>query len=486
MPPVRPCAPVSDEAHDEEIDLVTDLEAYADEFAPTDISEVLRLGSYQLLYEIGSGGMANVYLACHTPTGRPVAIKRIHPHLAASERFVLMFLDEARIASSLDHPNVARVLELGEDRGEHFLAMEYLHGEHLGQLVAQQIRRRRAPLEPHLGAFIASEVACGLHHAHEARDALGAPLDLVHRDVTPGNIFVGYDGSVKLTDFGIAKARHRITQTQTGSVKGKLAYMSPEQALAHPIDRRTDVFALGVCLWETTVGQRLFKGDNEAQTVLRLTSGKVPPPSTRRAGYPPALERIVMRALAHDPANRHATALELAEDLGGYLSTAPAAGAPELAERMRALFVDRAQVHRRLLTDPGRRAEEIAVAAGSPPTETRGTADLDPPSSRPRWPWVAAAVVMAGLAAGAALALWPASGYPVRVVTEPPGATVTLNGSPVGVTPLDLEDVAPGEHSATVTLEGHRAVETMIRVRDAPVSLRYTLVEARSPRLNRR
>ena len=218
---------------------------------PTKIEEAKKLGRYELVWELGTGGMASVYLArVRGPAGfnKWLAIKRIHPHLAKDPRFVEMFLDEARIAAAVHHPNVAHVFDLGDDAGERFLAMEYLHGEHLGTVAVRAVRER-GRLEPELAARIIASAADGLHHAHEARDAEGRHLGLVHRDVSPQNIFVTYDGSVKLTDFGIAKAAGRLTHTQTGGTKGKVSYMAPEQALGHAVDRRTDVWALGVVLW---------------------------------------------------------------------------------------------------------------------------------------------------------------------------------------------------------------------------------------------
>lgn len=303
-----------------------------------------RLGRYELLHELGRGGMATVYLArVRGPGGfvKWVAVKTIRGHLSEDRSFVDMFLDEGRIAAALQHPNVCQVFDLGEERGEHFIAMEYLHGEHLGA-VTEEANARRGGIPPELVAHMIARVARGLHHAHEARDARGRPLELVHRDVSPKNIFVGYDGWTKITDFGVAKAANRLTSTVAGGVKGKWSYMSPEQVQAEPLDRRSDVFSLGIVLWETATGQRLFQADSEMRVVMRITSGQVPRPSSVRAGLPAELEAIAMKALARRPADRYQTAADLAVALESFIgSTAGAEPAVAVARLMRDLFEHR-------------------------------------------------------------------------------------------------------------------------------------------------
>ena len=280
------------------------------------------LGRYRIVDEIGVGGMASVHLArADGPGGfqKWVAIKRIHRHLAEDETFIRMFLDEARIAARISHPNVAQVFDLGKHRDTYWIAMEYLHGEPLREVV-RAVEEGGAPLmTPQLAAKIIADSAEGLHAAHELRDKNGKLLNLVHRDVTPHNLFLTYDGTVKVVDFGIAKVTGRLSNTRAGTLKGKLAYMSPEQVRGAQVDRRTDIFALGVVLWELTTGRRLFRMESDIETLERVQACVVPPPSTVVENYPVELEAIVMRALAKDLNRRFATARELSRALQQYL-----------------------------------------------------------------------------------------------------------------------------------------------------------------------
>ncbi len=276
-----------------------------------------RLGRYELLAPLGKGGMASVFLArLRGPSGfeKLLAIKRIHPALTEDPRFVDMFLDEARVAAALQHPNIAQVFELGHEGPVYFLAMEYLHGEHLGDVLGRAAKDG-APLPVELACWIVARVAEALHHAHEATDALGRPLSIIHRDVSPQNIFVTYAGNAKLTDFGVAKASSNVVETDTGTVKGKFAYMAPEQALGHEIDRRVDVFALGTVLWEALAGRRLFRAATDAQTLLNVTRCEVPPLPPIRREVSEDLDSIVQCALAADPSGRFETAGALARAL---------------------------------------------------------------------------------------------------------------------------------------------------------------------------
>ncbi|MCC7539543.1 MAG: serine/threonine protein kinase [Deltaproteobacteria bacterium] len=295
--------------------------------SPTDTDDLTepgpgrRLGRYELVRLLGSGGMANVYLARAVGPGgfeKLFALKCIHGFLARDRRFVQMFLDEARISALVSHPNVAQVFELGEDRGIHFLAMELLHGEHLGAVHARALRDAGV-MPPDVVASIVGSAAEGLHQAHETEDPDGKPLGIVHRDVSPQNVFVTYDGLVKVTDFGIAKAANRLVETDTGSVKGKFGYMAPEQALGLVVDRRTDVFALGVVLWELLTGRRLFRAKTNAETLLNVTRCEVVAPSSIHPACPRGLESIALRALAREATDRYPTSAALAEDLAGWL-----------------------------------------------------------------------------------------------------------------------------------------------------------------------
>src|SRR5207253_1515920 len=221
-------------------------------------------------------------------------LKKVLAEHARDPRFVSMFLDEARLAAQLHHHNIAQVYDIGEEDGAYFFAMEYVHGEDVRGLMRKLATvGKHAPIE-HVLAIIAG-AAAGLAYAHDKRGADRRPLGLVHRDVSPSNLLVAYDGAVKLVDFGIAKAATRSSETRSGTLKGKVAYMSPEQCLGKPIDRRSDVFSLGVVLYELTTLTRLFKFENDYTTMHQIVTGTVPPPSKRRGDYPSGLEPIVMK-----------------------------------------------------------------------------------------------------------------------------------------------------------------------------------------------
>ncbi|MFO0568785.1 MAG: serine/threonine-protein kinase [Polyangiaceae bacterium] len=290
------------------------------------------LGRYRVVDEIGVGGMASVHLArADGPGGfqKWVAIKRIHRHLAEDEQFIRMFLDEARIAARISHPNVAQVFDLGKQRDTYWIAMEYLHGEPMREIMRAVEEAGAPPMGPQLAAKVIADAAEGLHAAHELRDKDGKLLNLVHRDVTPHNLFLTYDGAVKVVDFGIAKVTGRLSTTRAGTLKGKLAYMSPEQVQGVSIDRRTDIFALGVVLWELTTGRRLFRMDSDLETLERVQACVVPPPSSIVDNYPVELESIVMRALAKDANKRYPSAREMSRALQQYVMRVGAFIGPE-------------------------------------------------------------------------------------------------------------------------------------------------------------
>lgn len=242
---------------------------------------------------------------------KEVAVKRIHPHLASDEMFVRMFLDEARLAATLRHPNIAQVYDVGVERGEYFYAMELLDGLDVYRLArACRAAGTAIPLEHALGIVLGA--CAGLHYAHERRTPDGRPLHIVHRDVSPQNVFVTFEGGVKLLDFGIAKAvRPSTPDTTQGTLKGKVAYMSPEQCGAQPLDARSDVFSLSIVLWELTTGQRLYVGENDYRTMKLISEADAQRPSEAKPDYPPALEEIVMRGLARDRDQRFSSAREL-------------------------------------------------------------------------------------------------------------------------------------------------------------------------------
>jgi eukaryotic-like serine/threonine-protein kinase len=278
------------------------------------------VGRYELLLEIASGGMATVYIGRQRGAGgfeRLVAIKRMHPHIGAVPALAASFMDEARIASLIRHPNVVNVHDVHDADGEHLLIMDYVDGPSLAT-VSRAARKRSERISRPAVIRVLVDSLYGLHAAHELTNLDGIPLGVVHRDATPHNILLGVDGGVKITDFGIAKAAERTVHTATGMAKGKFRYMAPEQARGGAIDRRVDVFAMGVVAWELLTGERLFKGEGDAQILLEITDGRYRRPSSIASDVPEALEKIVMRALAPNPNDRWPTALAYAEALEAF------------------------------------------------------------------------------------------------------------------------------------------------------------------------
>ena len=288
-----------------------------------------RFGKYLLVGELATGGMAEIFLAVRTGLEgvlKVVALKRVLPHLSSSPEFTQMFIDEARIVARLDHPNIVRTYEFDEYAGQYFTVMEYLAGEDLAK-VLNRIAASRQPMPVELAASIISQVCRGLHFAHELTDARGRPLGLVHRDVTPSNIIVTFAGEVKLIDFGIAKAAERMTETRSGSIKGKIAYMSPEQSRSRAVDRRSDVFSAGVVLWELLTGKPLFARETEAQALYGIVNDPIPRVTKLRPEIPVELEAIIMRALARAPDSRFQTAEDMQLALDHVIANMPGVAA---------------------------------------------------------------------------------------------------------------------------------------------------------------
>jgi hypothetical protein len=337
----------------------------------------VRLGSCELLLAVARGGMAQVWAACqHGARGfhRLVALKTVLPELAEPE-FEALFLDEARLAARIHHPNVCEVFELVENGGVLGLAMEWVDGDTL--LAVLNSSRERMDLR--VAAQIVAHIASGLHKAHELRDENGAPLGLVHRDVSPHNVLISRDGAVKVTDFGVAKALGGTReQTVSGCVRGKLNYLSPEQARGEPLDRRSDIFALGVVLYVASVGAHPFARSDQAKDrhLMNLLMGRLARPSARLPQYPKALEAIVMKALQHDPNARFATADEMRRELLGWiLQTGGLVGDHDIArvlhDRLGPAIEQRAaQIAGCLRTSLERRAEGAGTAL--PPTPGGG------------------------------------------------------------------------------------------------------------------
>jgi len=308
--------------------------------APASLPPGARLDRYQIIRRLQKGGMAELYLARQLAEGgyeKIVAVKRVLPHLAEDRTFVEMFLNEARLAAGLSHGNIAQVLDFGSEGDEHYLVLEYVHGRSVLEILRQAGKQGGLPLPCAL--TIVHEVAAALHYAHEKTGPDGRPLGLVHRDVSPSNVLVSYDGEVKLVDFGIAKATAHTRATKSGTIKGKLAYMAPEQVRGEAIDRRADVFSLAVVAYELCTGRRCFVAPGEFALINRVAAGRYERPSSVRPGFPPALEAIIVRGLAVEPEERFGSARELqlaieelADREGHRLSKVA------LSDAMRALF----------------------------------------------------------------------------------------------------------------------------------------------------
>lgn len=354
-----------------------------------------QLGRYELLAEIGAGGMASIFLSkISGPAGfqKPVALKVIHSHLSHNKYFLNLFLDEARLASQLQHPNIVQIFELGEDDNIYYLAMECLAGETVTSLGDRLVNPARGVMDPRIACYVALQAAEGLHYAHEMTDLDGNPLELVHRDVSPQNIFVTYSGGIKLLDFGVAKAAGRSQETPTGELKGKFAYMSPEQIRENQVDRRCDVFALGINLWEMLTNKRLFMSRAAHSILTKICSGVVPSVREFNPDVPENLDRVAHKALEKDPDKRYPTAMDFQEallaashEIGGPMTPQGLASAIDIA------FKEEKQQWQEFLSASmsGRPPKTPFRKSGSQPAAEEGMAqipddDTPLPSESPR------------------------------------------------------------------------------------------------------
>ncbi len=282
----------------------------------------IRFGKYTLIDRIAVGGMAEIFLARQAGLEgfeKTIVIKRIRPHLSKQTSFVKMFLNEAKLAAQLNHQNIVQIYDLGKISESYFIAMEYIFGRDMRRIIPKA-DAMGIPFPMVYALKIASSICEGLYYAHQKVDLYGNPLNIVHRDVTPENIFVSFDGTVKILDFGIAKAANQIEQTKAGEIKGKLSYMSPEQCMGKPLDCRSDIFSLGVVLYEWLTGFKLFTGESEVAILKSITEGKIYAPSYFKADIPEAVESILMRALEKDRDRRYQTAWEMQYDLDQFLT----------------------------------------------------------------------------------------------------------------------------------------------------------------------
>ena len=338
---------------------------------------VKRLGRYQIIGRLATGGMAEVYLALSgdVPGFRTlVVVKRILPHLASNAQFIRMFLDEARLAALLDHPNIVRIVEVGHDGEDYFLVMELVQGKPLSAVLRKAAREHRPP-SPALTAYMISQAANGLGYAHTLTDGENRPLGVVHRDVSPQNVLISFEGAVKMIDFGVARAFGRVAHTSPGGLKGKIDYMSPEQASAEEVDHRADVFALGVVLWEALTGRRLFRRETELATMRAIVDDPITHPS-EIVQIAPELDAIVMRALRKRKDARFATAHEMAVALETFALSQPGFSPMQIAslhevavrDRVPAVAQDRDRGPRSRGREAARRKQTASDLSAEPPT----------------------------------------------------------------------------------------------------------------------
>jgi serine/threonine protein kinase len=467
-------------------------------------------GKYYLVDRVAMGGMAEIFKAKtfgHGGFENTLVIKRILAHLSDNEQFVRMFMDEAKVSVLLQHANIVRIYDFGKLRENYFIAMECVEGKD-AKLILRKLAERRKLLPREFAVYIAMEAAKGLDYAHKKTTLQGQPLHIVHRDVSPSNILVSYTGEVKVADFGIVKAANTVEDTDVGMLKGKFEYMSPEQASGKELDRRSDIFSLGIILHEMLTGRRLFKTDSEIKTLERIKAVDVDPPSALNPQVPGRLDEIVMRALARDVEDRYQDARELHADLLEFLYPAsPDLTQQSLSHFMQELFSDEIRTERERLEDGSRLSQAMHEAAaqvelepdweedgGSARSQPRLSAGGLPQRAPSRIPLVVAvlAVVLAA-AAATAFALFrpepqtvvvkevveaekPTTGS-VQLKIGPTGGTVYVDEKLVGEgTDVLVADLAPGAHALRVEAEGFQphvetiAVEAGERVRQ-PVTL---------------
>ncbi len=489
-----------------------------------------HLDRFELIAEIASGGMATVYLARLSGAGgfqRFVAIKRLHPHLSGDSEFVQMFLDEARLAARLHHPNVVPILEIGQSDQGYYLVMEYVEGDTLARILARSAQAARL-LPPQVSMRICVDTITGLHVAHEMKDDDGKPLNIVHRDVSPQNILIGMDGSGRITDFGVARASTRLSTTRTGQLKGKLAYMAPEQARGAEVDRRADVFAMGIVIWECLAQRRLFKGEGEADTLNRVLYEPIPSVRQANPEVPVALEAVVMKALERDRDKRFDTASDLGDalekaardagwlgnhkDVAAHLESVLGTDISQQRDAVRA-WLSRSEPSQRFegmmiagpssaskLPDPG--APGVS-SVSSAVIQLPGTGTQSQPSAAPlnaielpprkRSPaWIVGGALGVLLVAGAVLAFSMHARSPTPLATQPPQPTVTApatttevataqTGAPSATSAADPTAGAVASHTTTTHGGGGTKPNGHVTVRPTATAATATATATAQP-----
>ncbi len=475
-------------------------------------------GKYYLIDKIAVGGMAEIFKAKtfgHGGFENTFVVKRILQHMSENDQFVQMFLDEAKVTAQLQHANVVRVWEYGKIATNYYLSMDFVDGKD-SKMILRKLFERRKMIPREFAVYIAMEAAKGLDYAHKRTTNAGVPLNIVHRDVSPSNILVSYTGEVKVADFGIVQASSVIETTTKGTLKGKIEYMSPEQALGEVLDRRSDVFALGIVMWEMLTGRRAFKTDNEIKTLERVRNVEIEPPALVNNQVPTRLSEIVMRCLEKDPADRYQDARELHADLLNFLYPAtPDVVQQSLHHFMSELFVEEITAERARVEEATRLSRAMHEAepsvelqedweegqrGGSEPT----VAPVKPQPAPSRLPiFLGVGALAAALAVVGLGALWmvnqgmqnqdtPAPEVKTELVKASPSivlrvapveAVVKLDGVDAGKgTAVTLPNVSLGKHKIEVSAEGYEPYTEEVDVGEGEkVRLDVKLVAVRKP-----
>ena len=489
----------------------------------------MRFGKYTLLRKLAKGGMAELFLAIQRSVAgfeKLIVIKRILPEMNQDRAFIEMLLHEARIAATLSHPNIVQIFDVGEVNGVYFIAMEHVHGEDLRSMVRQMKRRNVLEFPMEHALAITLGMCAGLSYAHDRRELDGTELNIVHRDISPQNVVVTFSGDVKIVDFGIAKSDSKTGEsTKSGKLKGKVPYMSPEQARGEPVDSRSDIFSTGVMLFELTTGKRLFKSASEYETLKMICEEEYPRPSRVRPGYPPELERIVMKSLLKDREERYQSAREMQSDLESFIRHERIAVSNiALHEFMQSLFEEKLAAQKEALLQGKQLADIIELnrvaettmefegamsrlAAANMATDSQRMASQSMPaaahtvtnfSAAPRTNvglFVALTLIgILGVGGLSGVLIWKkqhtvtsASPAPMaatmsqgalEVVTDPPGAAIWVNGDlRKEVTPASVPLPIGSNIDVKVTMDGFEQQKTTVVLTDARPrdSVQFTL-----------
>jgi serine/threonine protein kinase len=440
-------------------------------------------GKFYLLDRIGAGGMAEVFRATFYSHGgfeKNVVIKRIRPEYSDHRNFVDMFVDEAKLSAQLSHPNIVQIIDFGRIRDHFFLAMEAVDGKDMRTLM-KKIGNRGQVMPPDFAAFVAHEVAAALQYAHHKTDPLGNGLGIVHRDISPSNLLVSYDGEVKLADFGIAKANTAMHVERKGTISGKCEYMSPQQARGEPVDARSDMFSLGIVLWEMLTCRRLFHGTSPAETIHRVRTASIPPPSSIVPRVPPGLDAICVRLLARSVEARFADAQDLQDDLADFMRPQT----PGRIKRSFARFVQELMAEERL--EERQRLHHYGGAASAHAREAQQqTEEMSEEITQPGivlkkrrpWPWIISSLVLMGALLWLVTLLWQGRGGTaeapilrtgsIELVSDVAFDTVLLDGVPTenplrGLDPLQT-------YTIEVRTDGYRVWSRKVTPRPGEVT----------------